>query len=166
VGGKVMIKKWLLVNALTIVLIIGWSFFQGFTSYYMLSAKIISQISFVLFLVNVNMYFVLLLIRKGKDRLVKIKLAKISKQMMKFHVPIAVTGVVLIVIHGSMMLTKHFQKLQNLKIVSGSIATLVLMVLLFSGGLRKLKASGFRRKFHYKMAFIFFGFMIVHIFIM
>jgi hypothetical protein len=166
VGGKVMIKKWLLVNALTIVLIIGWSFFQGFTSYYMLSAKIISQIAFVLFLVNVNMYFVLLLIRKGKDRLVKIKLAKISKQMMKFHVPIAVTGVVLIVIHGSMMLTIHFQQLQNLKIISGSIATLVLMVLLFSGGLRKLKASGFRRKFHYKMAFIFFGFMIVHIFIM
>lgn len=150
---------------LTIVLIIGWSSYQGYNSYYMLSAKIFSQIAFLLFLVNVNMYFVLLLIRKGKDRNVKIKLAKISKKMMKFHVAIAVTAVILIFLHGMMMLIIHFQQLHNLKVMSGIIAFLILLILLFSGVLRKLKASGFRRKFHYRMAFIFFAFIIFHIFI-
>ncbi|QOY38747.2 hypothetical protein AWH56_023860 [Anaerobacillus isosaccharinicus] len=161
-----LIRKWLLVNTLTICLIVGWSFYQGSSSYYILSAKIISQVAFVLFLVNVNMYFVLLLIRKGKDRNVKVKLAKISKKMMKYHVAIAITAVGLIVLHGSMMISVHTQQLQNSKIVSGIFAFLVLTILLFSGVLRKLKASGFRRKFHYRMAFIFFVFVITHIFIM
>lgn len=160
-----LIKKWLLVNILTIFLIIGWSFYQGADSYYILSAKVISQVAFLLFLVNVNMYFVLLLIRKGKDRNVKIKLAKITKLMMKFHVAIAVTAGVLILLHAIMMINIHFEQLKNLKIASGALAFLVLIILLFSGLLRKLKASGFRRKFHYTMAFIFFGFMIIHIFI-
>lgn len=111
------------------------------------------------------MYFVLLLIRKGKDRNVKIKLAKITKLMMKFHIPIAITAVVLILLHAMMMVNIHFQQLQNLKIGSGALAFMVLMILLFSGQLRNLKASGFRRKFHYIMAFIFFGFIIIHIFI-
>lgn len=165
VGGEILIRKWLLVNTITICLIVGWSFYQGYSSYYILSAKIFSQVAFVLFLVNVNMYFVLLLIRKGKDRNVKIKLAKISKKMMKYHVAIAVTAVVLIVLHGGMMISVQVHQLQNPKIVSGSVAFLVLATLLFSGMLRKLKASGFRRKFHYRMAFIFFAFIFIHIFI-
>ncbi|MCT8138212.1 hypothetical protein H1D32_10860 [Anaerobacillus sp. CMMVII] len=159
-----MIRKWLLVNALTICLIVGWSFYQGSDSYYILSAKIISQVAFVLFLVNINMYFVLLLIRKGKDRTVKVKLAKITKVMMKYHIPIAVTAVVLIVFHAVLMMSIHTLGLQNLKVISGVLAFIVLLILLFSGVLRKLKSSGFRRKFHYRMAFIFFGFIIVHIF--
>jgi len=37
--------------------------------------------------------------------------------------------------------------------------------LLFSGLLRRWKATGKRRRFHYIMAFVFFGFVIFHIFL-
>lgn len=150
---------------MTIILIIGWSFYQGFTSYYILSAKIFSQVAFLLFLVNVNIYFVLLIIRKSRNRNHKILLAKISKKMMKFHVAIAVSATVLIFIHAMMMLKVNFQQLYSYKVASGMMTLFVLCILLFSGILRRLKASGFRRKFHYKMAFIFFGFVILHIFL-
>ncbi|UTW69639.1 hypothetical protein KHA80_00495 [Anaerobacillus sp. HL2] len=45
-GGEQVIKeKWLFVNVITIILIVNWGFYQGFTSYYILSAKIFSQVA-------------------------------------------------------------------------------------------------------------------------
>ncbi len=160
-----MIARWLTVNFLTIFIIILWSMYQGYDSSAVLIGKLVAQFAFVLFLININMYFVFLLIRKSKIRNVKIKLAKISKKMMKYHIPIAVTASLLILIHAAIMIYAHLEHLWRAKTISGSVAISILIVLLYSGLLRRWKASGRRRRFHYTMAFVFFGFLLLHVFL-
>jgi hypothetical protein len=98
-------------------------------------------------------------------RAVKIKLAKISKRMMKYHIPIAITASILIIIHGLIMTSVYFNQFWRGKTISGLVAIGILMILLYSGLLRRKKATGKRRKFHYTMAFTFSGFVLLHIFI-
>ncbi|SEN25783.1 hypothetical protein SAMN05192533_110192 [Mesobacillus persicus] len=159
-----MIIKWLAVNILTILAIIIWSQIQGYQSNNIFLGKVIAQVAFVFFLINLNMYFVFLMIRKSKIRDVKIKLARISKKMMKFHVPLAITATTLIICHAVIMFYAQ-SDLLNYKTVTGVFLFGVLSILLFSGILRRKKATGKRRKFHYTMAFLFFGLILLHIFI-
>ncbi|MEH7345650.1 hypothetical protein V7122_17535 [Bacillus sp. JJ1532] len=160
-----MITRWLTINIITILVIVLWSLYQGYDSSYILMGKIIAQAAFILFLININMYFVFLLIRKSKIRNVKVKLAKISKKMMRYHIPIAITATLLIIAHAALMISTRFVNLWNTKTVSGAAAIGILIILLFSGLLRRWKASGKRRKFHFTMAFVFLGFVILHVFI-
>ena len=111
------------------------------------------------------MYFVFLLIRQGKVRNVKVKLAKLSKRMMRYHIPIANTAVLLIIFHAIIMMYARLEHLWEAKIIMGAATIFVLVILLFSGLLRRWKATGNRRKFHYIMAFTFFGFTILHVFL-
>lgn len=160
-----MIAKWIIVNVLTIFIIIFWSFLKGYDSNYILMGKILAQAAFILFLVNINMYFVFLLIRKTKVRHVKIKLAKISKEMMKYHIPIALTATVIIFFHALIMFYAHIEQFWKTKTASGILSIGLLAILLYSGLLRRRKATGKRRRFHYTMAFVFLGIVIIHIFI-
>ncbi|MBT2688239.1 hypothetical protein J7I93_08600 [Bacillus sp. ISL-47] len=160
-----MIARWLGVNIFTILLILLWSWYQGYDSNKILLGKVLAQAAFILFLINLNMYFIFLLIRKSKIRKVKITLAKISKRMMKYHVAIAATASLLIIAHAVIMITALFEDLWKAKTASGLITWIVLAVLLFSGLLRRRKSTGMRRKFHYIMAFLFFGFVFFHVFI-
>ncbi|MGM0903240.1 MAG: hypothetical protein ACQEXB_19340 [Bacillota bacterium] len=160
-----MITKWLTLNLLTIFIIVVWSNLQGYESSSIFFSKIFAQVAFILLLINFNMYFVFLLIRKSKLRDVKIRLAKISKRMMKYHVAIAVTATTLVVLHAGIMLYVHYNNLFKGETLSGAFLIGMLSFLLINGLLRRKKATGKRRKFHYMMAFIFFGFMLLHIFI-
>jgi hypothetical protein len=160
-----MIAKWLTVNLLTVFIIVVWSHLQGYESNSIFLSKIFAQVAFILLLINLNMYFIFLLIRKSKLRDVKIRLAKISKRMMKYHVAIAVTATVLVALHAVIMLYAHYENLFLRKTISGAFLIGILPILLFSGLLRRRKATGKRRKFHYMMAFVFFGFLFLHIFL-
>lgn len=162
--GKI-IFRWLTINIVTVLLIVLWSWYQGYDSNYILMGKMVAEAAFCLFLININMYFVFLLIRKSKVRSVKVKLAKISKRMMKYHIPIACTASLLILFHAMNMIYTRLEHLWEAKLIMGAATICILIILLFSGLLRRLKATGKRRKFHYIMAFIFFGFTIVHIFL-
>ncbi|URM31992.1 hypothetical protein LLY41_16570 [Cytobacillus firmus] len=160
-----MIARWLGINFLTILIILLWSFYKGYDTNLILLGKVLAQAAFILFLLNLNMYFVFLLIRKSKLRKVKITLAKISKKMMKYHVSIGVTASFLVIIHASLMIAAHLQELWSIKISSGFFTLLLLAVLLFSGVLRRRKSTGMRRRFHYKTAFVFLGFVLLHVFV-
>lgn len=160
-----MVARWLTVNILTIFLIFLWSFYQGYDSSTIFFGKAFAQAAFILFLINLNMYFVFLLIRKSRVRSVKIKLAKVSKRMMKYHISIALTGLLLIISHAGIMLYVKHDHLWTTKQISGVLSAGVLIILLFSGLLRRQKATGRRRRFHYKTAFIFFGLILLHVFI-
>lgn len=160
-----MIASWLMTNIITVFIIVLWSMYQGYDSNAILMGKIVAQVAFVLFLININMYFVFLLIRKSKIRNVKVKLAKISKRMMKYHIPIAITASLLILFHAAILIYAQMAHLWGAKTISGSVTICTLIVLLYSGLLRRWRASGKRRRFHYKMAFVFFGFLILHVFL-
>ncbi|MBO8171108.1 MAG: hypothetical protein H0Z33_04345 [Bacillaceae bacterium] len=131
-----------------------------------LLAQFLGQAAFLLFLVNVNMYFIFLVIRKSPIRSWKVRLAAVSRIMMKFHIPIGLTGTVLILFHAGLLLNVAGSYLGYVhpKLVTGYTALLMLAVTLFGGWLRHRRASGFRRKFHLSAALIFAAVVLIHLF--
>lgn len=159
---------WILLNAL---IIIGTSLYiwlvNPHPSMTVRSGQFIAQMAIILFFVNLNMYFILLVIREAKKQSLRVTLAKIARRMMKWHIPIALFATSLIIIHAIIMLTKlgSVMGYAHLKMISGYIAIAALSITLFGGYRRYKKASGFRRKFHYITAFCFGALFLLHIFI-
>jgi len=127
------------VNFVTIFIIVLWSNLQGSDSNLILLSKILVQVAFILLLINLNMYFIFLIIRKSKRRDIKIRLAKISKRMMKYHVAIAVTASLLVLLHAGIMVYDYYENLTEGKIISGIFLSLFYRFF-YSGTLRRKKA--------------------------
>jgi hypothetical protein len=159
---------WILLNALLVIstFIYIW-IFRSHDSQIVTLGQVFAQIAIILFIVNVNMYFIFLVIRRTKVRKLKITLAKISRQMMKSHIKLAIIGTILIVFHGGIMLVKLGELIgyTNPKMISGLLSILFLTITLFAGYLRHKKSSGFRRKFHYTSAFLFTFLFLLHLFL-
>jgi hypothetical protein len=132
-----------------------------------LTGTILSQIAIVLFLINVNMYFILLVIRKSKKRNIKITLSRYSRKMMKAHIPIALIGTSFIILHGGIMIVEIGELVGygHPKLVTGYIGILLLALTIFGGYRRHKKASGYRRKFHLISALGFTIIFIIHLFL-
>jgi hypothetical protein len=159
---------WIIINVLFIIVsaLYIWTF-HPYDSSVILFGKLFAQLAIILFLINVNMYFIFLVIRKSKVRNVKISLSKLSRKMMKAHIPIALAGTSLIVIHAGIMLFQLGEIIGFIhpKMITGYIGMFLLSITLFAGILRHKKSSGFRRKFHLTMAMIFTGVFIFHLFL-
>lgn len=160
-----MVKWWIGFNSLLILSVLIWSWQKEFISAPIALAKVLSQMALILFLLNLNMYFVFLIIRKSRVRKVKMILAKGSRKAMKLHIPIAVSASAFILIHAILMITKHPAYLTSFKFLSGFLAISMLLLLLFTGYRRHFKATGFRRRSHIVMAFVFIMSALLHIFI-
>ncbi|GHI00722.1 hypothetical protein [Neobacillus kokaensis] len=130
--------------------------------------QILAQVGIILFLININMYFIFLVIRKTSVRQVKIRLAKFSRHFMKWHIPIAIWGTVVIVGHAIINLTQIGPLIgfTHLKLLTGYLAFAMLCPTLFAGWLRHKKASGFRRKFHLTTAMTFLGIFVIHMIVL
>lgn len=128
--------------------------------------QLFSQLAIILFIININMYFIFLVIRKSKQRSMKISLAKISRKMMKSHRLLGITGAIMIVFHVTIMVTKlgSVIGLSSGKFIAGYVSVSFLISTLFAGYLRHKKASKFRRKFHLFSALSFGIAFLVHIF--
>lgn len=127
---------------------------------------VLGQAAVILFLINVNMYFIFLVIKKSSQRNVKVTLAQIAKRMMRWHIHIAVVATSIILIHGLIMLNEvgPIVGYTHPKMMSGYKALFLLALTLFGGYRRYRKASGFRRKFHLVMAMLFAFIFTVHLF--
>lgn len=161
-------RLWIAVNSILIVFsfIYIW-FFRPHDSNLVILAQFLAQIAMILFLVNINMYFIFLVIRKSSVRQIKIRLAKFSRAMMKWHIKIAITATTIIVGHAAINLYEIAPAVGygNLKLVSGYLALAVLSITLSAGYLRHKKSSGFRRKFHLFTAMAFFLVFLIHMII-
>ncbi|MDM5329176.1 hypothetical protein [Neobacillus sp. CF12] len=161
-------RLWIGVNSILIVfsVIYIW-FFRPHDSSLVIVAQLLAQMAMILFLVNINMYFIFLVIRKSSVRQIKIRLAKFSRVMMKWHISIAVTATTIIIGHAAINLYEVAPAVGfgNLKLVSGYLALLILALTLSAGYLRHKKSSGFRRKFHLMTAMAFFLLFLIHMFI-
>lgn len=161
-------RLWLIANTvLVIILIIYIWIVSPHDSSSVVLAQLLAQIAVILFIVNVNMYFIFLVIRNTSQRKVKIRLAKFSRALMKWHIKIGVSATILILAHALINLSKVGPVIgfTHVKLLSGYLAILVLSMTLFAGFLRHKKSSGFRRKFHLTSAMIFLVVFLVHIFI-
>jgi hypothetical protein len=161
-------KLWTFFNiALFLFSIIYIWLIRPHESSWVVVSQFLAQAAILLFFININMYFIFLVIRKTSLRNVKIRLAKFSRQMMKFHIPIALLGTTIIIGHAGINLKELGPVLgyTHLKLISGYAAFFLLVIVLYAGNLRHVKASGFRRKFHLISAMIFFAVFLLHMFI-
>ncbi|MGP3560220.1 hypothetical protein [Geobacillus sp. BK01] len=158
---------WIIINALLVAgsALYIW-LFRPSDSAAVFAGKWLAQAAILLFWVNVNMYFIFLVIRKAKARNVKVALARMSRKMMKAHIPLAVAGTGLIVLHGGIMTWKLGAVLGvgHGKMVTGYASLGLLALTLVAGVLRHRKASGFRRKFHLLSAMAFACLFLIHLF--
>lgn len=159
-----MVAVWLIVNISILIAMVIWSLFHDTDGLLMQMATVFSQVAVIFILLNLNMYFIFLIIRKSRKRKVKLLLAKISRKVMKLHVPFAISAASLIILHIVFIITNIPFDLTKPKLVTGLIATVGLLHTLFAGYLRSRKASGIRRKSHIIAAFTFFIFVFFHIF--
>jgi hypothetical protein len=160
-------RLWIFLNGLLVLASIVYIWIiRPHDSSLVVAAQLLAQIGMILFLVNINMYFIFLVIRKSSIRKVKVRLAKFSRYMMKWHIPIAVLGTSVIIGHGAVNLYAIAPLIgySHLKILSGMLAMGTLAVTLFAGWLRHNKSSGFRRKFHLTAAMTFLVAFLVHMF--
>lgn len=159
---------WLTVNVL---FVIGSALYiwlaDTHLSTVIITGKLFSQLALILFIINVNMYFIFLVIRKAKQRSIKVLLAKWSRKMMKLHIPIAMLATSLILIHAGIMLTQMGKYISYFhpKMITGYFGIILLILTLIGGYRRHRRASGFRRKFHLSMALIFAVMFTVHLFL-
>jgi hypothetical protein len=159
-----MVAIWLVVNLIIIIGMVVWSLLHETDGLVLQMATIFSQLAVILVLLNINMYFIFLIIRKTKKRKVKLTLAKLSRKVMKVHVPIAISAVSLIILHIIFIIFSIPFDLSKPKLVTGLLAVIGLFFTLLAGYLRSKKATGNRRKYHIMTAFIFFIVALVHIF--
>ena len=159
---------WIAINIIFIgvVMTYTWSI-QGNYSSIILIGQLFAQIAVLFFAINLNVFFIIQVIKKAQKKKVKISLAKLLRKLMKYHVRIASIGSIFIIIHATIMLYHVGNSIGYIhpKFLSGYIAIFALSINLFAGYLRHNRASGIRRKFHLYMAFIFALFFSVHLFI-
>ncbi|MEH7373784.1 hypothetical protein [Neobacillus drentensis] len=161
-------RIWTVTNVLLIIgSIIHIWFFRPHDTTLIVISQFLAQTAMVLFIFNVNMYFIFLLIRKTKQRKVKIRLATFSRYFMKWHIKIAITSTLLIVGHSWINLFKIGPVIGygHIKMLMGYTSFIFLLVTLFAGYLRHKKASGFRKKSHRITAMIFTVIFLVHMLI-
>ncbi len=161
-------KIWTIANA---ILIIGSIFyiwlFCPHDSVLLVISQFFAQAAMILFIFNVNMYFIFLIIRKTKQREVKVRLAAFSRYFMKWHIKIAITATILIIFHAWI----NFFKLgpvigyEHIKMLLGYTAIIFLTGTLFAGYLRHKKASGRRKKIHRLTAMVFTILFLIHMLI-
>ncbi|EKN66716.1 hypothetical protein BABA_14702 [Neobacillus bataviensis LMG 21833] len=161
-------RLWSAANILLIVISIVYIWFiRPHDSSLVVAGQVLAQVAVVLFFVNINMYFIFLVIRKTSVRKVKIRLAKFSRYFMKWHIKIALLGATVIIGHGLI----NFYELGpllgygHMKLWSGYLSILLLGITLFAGYLRHKKASGLRRKFHLISAMTFLSAFLLHMFV-
>jgi predicted anti-sigma-YlaC factor YlaD len=159
-----MVAIWLVVNFFIIIGMVVWSLLHETDGLVLQMATIFSQLAVILVLLNINMYFIFLIIRKTKKRKVKLTLAKLSRKVMKVHVPIAISAASLIILHIIFIIFSISFDLTKPKLLTGLLAVIGLFFTLLAGYLRSKKATGNRRKYHIMTAFIFFIVALVHIF--
>jgi hypothetical protein len=167
-GIGVYHRIWTVANTLLIIcsIIYIW-FFRAHNSSFIVISQLLAQIAIILFIFNVNMYFIFLIIRKTKQRKIKIRLATFSRYFMKWHIKIAVTATILIIGHAIINLIKIGPVIGygSLKMLMGYTSFFFLLVTLFAGYMRHKKATGFRKKFHRILAMVFTVIFLIHMFL-
>lgn len=124
-----------------------------------------ASISRILFFFAIAIYPVFWLLRNKSDGILNLIkrfnlkpiLRFLGKTLRQWHVPAAVIGVSIILIHVYMVLTAGF--MFNVKYISGLAALIVLLIQCISG---VFKYKGIGRKWHVSLGIIFIVLMLIH----
>lgn len=125
-------------------------------------AILLAFIVLLLFSVNWSMFLLLRAIRYSRTRKTKVRLARFTRYVMKAHIPFALLGSGLILVHAVLMVLFHPLPILQVKKLSGFAALLILGLHLYSGYLKYRRTSKKRQRIHVVTAFTLLLFIMLH----
>jgi hypothetical protein len=102
-------------------------------------------------------------IRESRDRKKKIKIAQLIKKDMPFHRWTGTAALIIIAGHGSIVIYQFGFQWGNGKMLSGIVAILILMMVVISGWMRRVKPTGKKRMVHLYLGLTLIIAVIVHL---
>lgn len=120
---------------------------------------------FLFFIFNWTRNAIFATIRNIDDRAVKIKLARFSKKIMPYHRWIGTSSLIIILLHGMSVLFLYNFNFTNLKILTGMLASVNLLLLVLSGWYSLLIRHNLKsRKLHIRLGLSMFILTALHLF--
>lgn len=155
---------WFLINVATFLLAFSLFLFNLPQTNSLLIASILGLLGLFFILLNWNMHAMFSKIRKLKERKDRIRIAKYARKIMPYHMAIGLVGLLFISGHV-IFIVNSYRVFINLKILSGMLALIALMMVSLSGYLRRIKATKLRRLFHLYSSFILFILIVIHVYV-
>lgn len=121
-------------------------------------------LGFLFILYNWTRHAVFSTIRsKRVNRPRKIKFAQISKRLLPFHKWTGTLALIFILIHFFLVFHRYGFSFQNSKMLSGTLALIILVFMVSSGWIRFFKTTYFIRMVHLTLGFCLFISVVIHL---
>lgn len=155
-------SRWFYFNSILLIAVLWAVFHKGFV----LPERIhilFGLFGFMLILFNWTRHAVFSTIRTVPERGKKIKLANLSKRILPYHRWVGMSALTLIIIHAILVLNLFGFHFQNLKLVSGLFAGIVVICMVTTGWMRLIKPSGKKRRAHLRFGMLLIISISLHI---
>lgn len=152
---------WFLLNAALLIWAV-WNVSAG------LSETVYAHIllgftGFLFFIFNWTRNAFFATIRNVESRQTKVRLAGISKRIRPYHRWTGTTALVIIILHAVSVISLYSFDLTNMKILTGFLASINLLILVLSGWYRLLFDSSLKiRKLHIRLGISMFCLTVMH----
>lgn len=153
---------WFLLNAALLIWAI-WNVTAGLSIHTEYIHILLGFTGFLFFIFNWTRNAVFSTIRNVESRDTKVKLAGMSKRIRPYHRWTGTAALVIIILHGIFIINLYSFDLTNMKILTGFLASVNLLILVLSGWYRLLIDSSLKiRKLHIRLGISMFIFVVLH----
>ncbi|WP_411842500.1 hypothetical protein [Salinicoccus sp. HZC-1] len=153
---------WFLLNAALLIWAI-WNVAAGLSIHSTYMHILLGFAGFLFFIFNWTRNAVFSTIRNAESRQTKVRLARMSKRIVPYHRYIGTTALLLIILHGVSVVHFYSFDLANMKVLTGFLAAVNLLILVLSGWYRLLFDSSLKiRKLHIRLGISLFIFVVLH----
>jgi len=149
---------WFLINMVVLLFAI-WKMMTSYMGIHI----ILGAIGFLFVLYNWTRHAVYSTIRSNISRKRKIKYAKLTKRVRKYHQWVGIFALLFICFHGLLVLYYYNFHLNNVKILSGLGAVTMLTGLVITGFRRKWRKIRHRHIIHLSFGYATFTFVLIHL---
>lgn len=156
VGGK--LSKWFYIN----IAILIFAFISIGTNYHGIH-MLIGGLGLFFIIYNWTRHAVFTTIRSSNNRKMNIRLARFSKKVLPIHKWTGTAGLIIIIIHAVLVFNRYGILLSYMKLTSGLVAGIVLIIMVVTGWLRWYRTTVKRRYIHWTTGFILIAAIVIHL---
>ncbi|MEI3611832.1 hypothetical protein [Pseudogracilibacillus sp. SO30301A] len=151
-------SKWFFIN-LCLLLFAIWKISTGHLGIHI----IFGALGLFFFLYNWTRHAVFATIRSKISRKRKIKYATLSKKVLPLHKYTGSAALIFIIVHATFVISLFGLQLTNIKLLSGLLAGITLLLLVITGWIRWWRTTYTIRIIHLSLGFTLFALILLHI---
>lgn len=152
------LSKWFFINFF-VLLFAFWKILSGVVAIHIY----IATIGLLCIFHNWTRHAVYATIRSDIPRKKKIKFAKLTKKVRKYHQLVGTSALVIIIVHACFALYYYRFFISHSKAASGMMALLLLACVVLTGYRRKWKKTRKRQTIHLMFGYAMFIFVVLHL---